>query len=62
VCFGEGRVLQRGHVLAKESAFEHSATEEIVIRERKHRTTHEKGYSYWNGLGTRARVGLGMRM
>jgi len=36
MCFGEGRVLQRGHVLAKESAVEHSATEEIVIRERKH--------------------------
>jgi hypothetical protein len=36
VRFGEGRALQRGHVVAKGSAFEHSATEKIVIRERKH--------------------------
>jgi hypothetical protein len=27
---GEGRVLQKGHVLAKGSASEHSATEKIV--------------------------------
>jgi hypothetical protein len=38
--FWRGRVLQRGHVQAKGSAFEHSATENIVIRERKHRKTH----------------------
>jgi hypothetical protein len=33
VRFGEGRVLQRGHVPAKGSTFERSASEKIVSRE-----------------------------
>jgi hypothetical protein len=59
VRFGEGRVLQRGHVPAKGSAFERSASEKIVSRETLKDSPLE---GIFLQVGVRTRVGLGVRV